>query len=218
MSGLLDTIRSAKLPERSIELCLRGDLSAEYDALERRLAEVTKRDATSFAGSGETPGIIARMDEIQTQMSGAMVTFRLRALGTLASATLMAEHPPRDGNVGDQSLGYNPETFYDARIVACCYELAQGDETLSVIEADDWERMLRALSLKQYDDLFGTAWMLDHADFAVPTSRLASLISQRTGETSNLHGAGESVPEGSQDGSPSGSPSASTTTPGDSFA
>ena len=40
MTSIKDRLAAAKLPERSIQVCLRGDLAAEFDELERKLREV----------------------------------------------------------------------------------------------------------------------------------------------------------------------------------
>lgn len=212
MTGLLETIRAAKAPERTVELCLRGDLVGEYENLDRRLKEVSLEQDDSFGGTGETTRIIARMDELRAEMQAASVTFWMRALGSFPSAALIAAHPAGED---DQSkrLGYDPKTYYPALVRACCYAIERGEESVDPGEMSDeeWAALFAALSNQQFDTLFGAAWLLDHGDVEVPTSPLASLISQRRDESSKRHGAGESRRGGSQGGSRGGKRSTSTT-------
>lgn len=226
MSGdVLSLIRGAKPPERSYEVSLRGDLQHEYDELERRLSEVDAREA--FAGSGEARKIAKRMEEIAAQIKSSRVTLRLRALGSMRSAALVAAHPPREGDEADKGVGYNRDTFYAARIRACCYAIKprDGDELvlrdddgddLGVMSDEDWA-FLDRLSHAQFDGLIETAIALDHSDPVVPTSPLASLISQRGGESSKQRDAGGSAPAASKGGSRGRSRKSSTTKPGESF-
>lgn len=213
MSGLLDLIREAKRPERTVQLCLRGDLVGEFEALERHLREATTKPDDSFGGSGESRRIATRMEELREAMRAASVTFRLRSLGAMRSAAIIAEHAPRKDNDQDKRLGYNPETLYPALIRECAYAIERGDDTLDPAELGDdgWEQLLGALSSQQFDSLFGAAWILDHNDIEVPTSPLAFLISQRNGESSKQHGAGEPSPPTSQDGAGGRSRRTSTT-------
>ena len=213
MTGLLDLIREAKRPERTVELCLRGDLVGEFEALERRLKEANARRSESFDGSSGTSEIAGRMELLQAEMRAASATFRLRALGPMRSASLLADHPPRKDGDRDKRLGYNPDTFYPALIRECTYSIERGEETVDPADLGDegWAQLFEALSSQQFDRLFGAAWVLDHDDVEVPTSPLALLISQRTGEGSKRHGAGESV-SGSSSGAPAGRSRSTSTT------
>jgi hypothetical protein len=214
VTGLLSLIREADMPERSVEVCLRAKLVAEFEDLERRLKVVIQdRDGDEFGGSGEATRLARRMEELREEMRQGTAVFWLRSIGPIRSGSLMAEHPPRDGNEDDRRLGYNPETFYPAIIRACCYAIKQDGETLqaSDLTDEDWQHLFRRLSYKQFDNLFGAAWLLDHGDVSVPTSPLASLISQRSGEGSKQRAVGESPRDGSTGGNPSGSQPMSTT-------
>lgn len=211
--SVLDTLKSARAPERSVQVCMRGDLVSRYEDLERELREVSKRDVDSFSGTGEATAIVERMQEVQNEMHAAEVTFRFRAIGAMPSLELAAGHPPRADNARDKSLGYNPTSYYPAVIRAACYAIDQGDDSLDPADMseEDWEALFAALSSQQFDQVFGAAWLCDHQDIEVPTSPLALLISQRGDESSTQHSAGARDSSGSKAGSRRGSPRTSTT-------
>jgi hypothetical protein len=213
MTGLLDIIREAKRPERSVELCLRGDLVGEFEALDRQLREGLQSRDDSFGGSGNGRKVADRMEELRAEMRGSSVIFHLRAIGSARSTDLIAGHPPRPDEDRDKTLGYNPVAYYPALVRECCDRLERGDETVPAAEMSDadWDYLFDALSQQQYDALVNAAWALDHDSIEVPTSPLALLISQRKDESSKQHGAGESRPESSRAGSKSRSRRTSTT-------
>jgi len=211
--GILDLIREARQPERTVELCLRGDLTASYEALQRELVDARDRDSQSFAG-GDAREVAARMDGLREQMQDATVVFRMRSMSRMRPLGLLAEHPPREGNDKDRALGYNQDTYYVAMIRETCYAVERGGEELGAdqLSNEDWSALFDALSHKQFDQLFSAAWMLNNDDVSVPTSALASLISQASGGSSTPPEPGESRRNGSKGGSRRGSPKSSATT------
>ena len=71
-----------------------------------------------------------------------------------------------------------------------------------IAETDDNAQRYRDMGV---DVLFGSAWKVDQNDVTVPSSALASLIYQATGESSKMHGPGTSPPNGSKGGNRRGS-------------
>ncbi len=219
--SILDLIRAARPAERKVPLFLRGDLVARHADLERELVAVATGD-DSFGGSGDSVRLASQVAELETEMRASVASFCLRSIGPFASNDLIAAHPPRDGEKRDEGLGYNPETFYPARIRATCYAIDRGDERLALLDDEgvdleamtdaDWSQLMKALAHSQFDQLFEAAWNLDHGDLLVPTSRLASLISLRNGEHSKQHSAGASLSDASTDASPESDMSTSTPT------
>ncbi len=212
MNGILDLIQSAKRPERTVELCLRGDLTAEYEELERQLVDARSNDSRAFTG-GEARAVAAKMDALREQMRTSTVVFRLRSLERMRPLSLLAEHQPRDGNDNDKRLGYNTETYYPAMIRECCYAVERAGEELGAdqLSDEDWSALFDALSHKQFDRLFSAAWVLNDDDVSVPSSALASLISQASGESSKQPEPGESRRSGSAGGNRRKSPKSSAT-------
>jgi hypothetical protein len=79
MTDIKSMLNGARLPERTVPICLRGDLVAEHEELERQLEEANRRASDSLAGNGA--GELAdRIEALQEEMRAATVTFRVRAL------------------------------------------------------------------------------------------------------------------------------------------
>ena len=99
MSDVKALIASARLPERSVAICLQPDLTAELQDLERRLeeADATQRASGSLAG-GERVELAQQMEDVRARMKSHTVDFRLRALPRRRWTALVAEHPPRVGH------------------------------------------------------------------------------------------------------------------------
>jgi hypothetical protein len=72
-------IRQAHRPECTVELCLAGDLQAEWEMLERQRLAVQRSTADSLEG-GAGQDIAQRQDALRDRMAAAMVTARLRAM------------------------------------------------------------------------------------------------------------------------------------------
>lgn len=177
MPELRDFTTKPRLPERTVELCLAGDLLAEFEDAERKLTEA--EEAADDFVNDHTRELAARVEQIRTEMREATFIFRLRGLPQQEWANLIADHPPRDKERGDQALGYNTVTFYPAVIRASVVEVRQHDGTVEPeLNDEEWDQLLGSLTSKQYDTLFGTGWALNRHDVDVPFSRHASRISQ----------------------------------------
>jgi hypothetical protein len=162
-------LAEAKLPEATVMICLRGDLAADHEALERQLEQAEKTGAESLAGSGA--GELAdRILALEDEMREHTYEFRLRALPRPKWRALVAEHPPRkdaDGGVVDTDrIGVNAETFYDAIIRACLVDPELTDE--------EFEQLAEALTDRQYDELSDAAWGLNRREVDIPFSHAAS--------------------------------------------
>jgi hypothetical protein len=162
-------LAEAKLPESTVEVCLRGDLAADHEALERQLEQAERSGADSLAGSGA--GELAdKILALEAEMREHTYEFRLRALPRPAWRGLCAEHPPRKGDDGAvvdaDRIGVNADTFYDAIIRACLVDPELAD--------DEWGQLVDALTDRQYDVLADAAWGLNRREVDIPFSRAAS--------------------------------------------
>jgi hypothetical protein len=162
-------LADAKLPEKTVPTCLRGDLVAEHEAAERELEQAQNQQGDSLAGSG-VGALADRIGALEAQMRASTYPFRLRALPKPKWRALCAEHPPRRGEDGEvvdtDRIGVNAETFYDAIIRACLVD-PQMDDT-------DWSALVDALTDRQYDELADAAWGLNRREVDIPFSRAAS--------------------------------------------
>ena len=164
MTTLSEQIAAARLPERTHPVCLRGDLVAEVERLDRQLAAVKAADEDSLASDGGR-GQAEQIQALQEQMRASTVELTLRALPRGRWHELIAEHPTRDGNQRDTTWGVNEVTFFPALCRECL--------TTPVSDAD-WTGLLAAMSDGQWDRLTTVAWNLNRGDVDVPFSRAAS--------------------------------------------
>lgn len=161
-------IAGARLPRRTVPLCLRGDLQAAFEDVTRRLDAPRPAGSDSLAGDPDARALAEQVEMLREQMRAAIVVFTLQALPRLAWAEFTAGHPPRDDHPDDKVVGFNQDTFYDALIRECCID--------PQLDSDQWAHLFDNLTSRQFDDLAAAAWALNRRDVEVPTSRAASAI------------------------------------------
>jgi hypothetical protein len=167
-------LAEAKLPERTVQICLRGDLVADHEAAERELEQAQRNPANSLAGSGAAE-IAERIEALELEMREHTYDFRLRALPRHTFRALQVGHPPRDGEKQDAGFGVNAETFFPALIRA----------TVVDPELDDaeWTDLLDTrLTDYQFQELALGAWMLNAREVDIPFSRAASRLKRATAD------------------------------------
>lgn len=165
LAALLST---ARLPERTVELCLRGDLQAEWEDLQRRL-EQAKRDAperTSLADAPPGAELEQQIRTLEETMADAVLTARLRAVNRKTFRDMALIHPPRPDDKRDQIYGFNIETF-NTDLVRACWAEPQLDET-------QWAQLMDVLTPGQWRLLADTCEVLNHSPVDVPFSSSAS--------------------------------------------
>jgi hypothetical protein len=163
-------LKGAKLPERTVDVCLRGDLRTEFEALERELEQAQQRGADSLAGHG-TGELVDRIEAVQAEMREHTYRFVMRAMPKPVWRALIADHPPRrdaDGALADEDriMEVNVDTFWDDLI------------RRSIIdpELDDgaWAQLQDALTDYQFSELGAAAWGLNRSEVDVPFSHVVS--------------------------------------------
>lgn len=167
-------LRAAKLPERTVPVCLQLDLQDEFEQAERELQTAVQRPRDSLA-AGAPAELSQRVKALEEEMRAHTYDFRLRALPRPAWKALLADHPPRkaeDGSVDerDKYIGVNVDTFFVSLIRASVVEPAELDD-------DDWSLLLdEKLTDRQFDQLSDAAWSLNRRDVDIPFSHAASRI------------------------------------------
>jgi hypothetical protein len=167
-------LAGARLPERTVSVCLRGDLVAEHEQADRELEKLIDKPSQKFGGDGRGQ-LQQQIRDLEAEMAAATYDFRLRALPRAAWHAFIAEHPPRREpdnslNASDAATGVNVETFYEALIRRCLIDPDLDDEA--------WFRLTESLTDRQFDDLASAAWGLNRRDVDVPFSRAAWRQSQ----------------------------------------
>lgn len=205
MSDVDDLIRSARPLEGTVRLCLRGDLLAEYADLERRLGDAQHADARdSLAAGGQARVLAERMEELLRQIDDHTHPFTFRALPRHEFRRIQDQHPPREGNHIDATLGGNIETFPAPLIQACCLEPKMTDDQVG--------QLVDVLSDGQLMELFGCALGLNRSRVDLPKFEPASAILARLEPRSRLPVPGGSPGSDSSAGSLAGLPPTPMTT------
>lgn len=173
MADALELIRSAKLPERIVHLCLRGDLAAEHERLSAELSAAQRSNTTSLAGNSHAARLAEDIRALEELMAESTVAFRLRALPRRQWAQLVAAHPPRrdeGGRVVDtDASGVNIDEFMADALRRCVVDPVLADE--------DWTSLVdECLTDAQYTQLSDAAWALNRREVDVPFSLAASRI------------------------------------------
>lgn len=168
MADIEDIIASAKLPEKTITLCLRGDLQAQWEDLERKLQQAETQTTDTLAGDPEAQRIAEKMEQIAAQMREHERTFLFRALGSIEYSNLLAANKAPDDKRDESVDGLDWTTYPTALIAACAVDPA--------MTLDQAERLSAVLTNRQWDDLFRTALACNRSSVDVPFSLSASAI------------------------------------------
>jgi hypothetical protein len=188
-----DVISGITLPERSATLCLRGDLQARWEDLERQLQAAGRAEGESLAGrSAQARELAERMDAIAEEMRGHQVVFRFRGLSALAYRDLLDKHRLPEERREESADGINWKTFPAALIAACCVS--------HPMTAEKAEKLCDAVTDAQWDELFEAARTTNRGLINVPPTLSSSAVRAATGPSSRQPGPGES-PAGSSSAS-----------------
>ncbi|MET7395624.1 hypothetical protein ABZS66_19250 [Dactylosporangium sp. NPDC005572] len=172
MADFAELLGQARLPERTVSVCLRGDLVAELEELDRQFDEAEQAPAGDgrLTSGAARRRIAEQAAELREQMQQSTVALRLRALARRSWDALVKAHPPLEGNQEHAALGYNSDTFFEALVRASIID--------PVITAEQWNQVLDVLTARQWRTIVGAAQALNVRDVDVPFSRAASQLTQ----------------------------------------
>jgi hypothetical protein len=186
MSSIKDKLKKARLPERTVQLCLNGDLVAAHEEAERQLEQAQRSGGDSLAGNGAAE-IAERIEALEAEMRESTETFILRALPQKKSPRddrptwreLLDRHPPRreaDGEIVDADKGtmLNTETFYED-LIRVSVVSPEMDET-------DWDDLFGVITNAQFGELSMGAWLLNRGEVDIPFSLAASRMRRATAD------------------------------------
>lgn len=171
MTDVKTLIKQRRRREATVDVCLRGDLAGQYEALARKLKEA--EIGNSLAGNPERHRLRDEMERLREEMVAATVPFRLCAMPAPEFQDLWDAHPPRrkgdEVDPRDEAVGFNRSTLFPPLIRACVVE-PQLDE-------EDWEGLLGkdGLSDGQFADLALAALSVNRRPVDVPFSLADSL-------------------------------------------
>ena len=164
-------IKSAKLPERSVMICLDQGLVADKEALERKLEQMD--GPATLEGDPRTP-VRLQIAAVDAEMAEVSVEFRFRAMPRRAYTALLKTFPPRDGVLVDMRLGANYDDFTEAMIHRCVIAPDMTDDLWADLLGDGTDAKPGVLSSGQYDALAEAAWSANRRDADVPFSPAVS--------------------------------------------
>lgn len=154
----IDQIIDAYEPmARSVRVCLKGSLVAEFEDLERQLRDAS-REQVRMSEAAPSVTIAKRMAELREQMLASSAVFRFQSIDR-RYAELTAAH--RIGQEDADGIG-----FAAALIVASCVSPKLTLEKLG--------QLADKLSDAQYQQLYDTALACNRSSVDVPFSTLAS--------------------------------------------
>jgi len=195
--GVLDKLASASTGTKQVELILDAALDARWEELSRQLDTAYEADAkllvqdTGSADAGpqgpslalpSTTKVVDEMEEIRDRVIASTVTFWFAPMDWRERIALQAEHPPQEGNLLDQTRGYNALTFVPALIRASCVRVVDqdGDESTDIPDAT-WDHLLGnpaanppvkpTLTHRQVSKLFAAAQQTDDGARIPPSAR-----------------------------------------------
>lgn len=144
MVALADLLDRYKPPERTVTVCLRGDLRARHDELSRQLESVRMPATAKMGDSSQAVDLAAELRQLEEEMREATAAFRFKALGHYALRQLEERFPAKSGRGWDVNEGAH------ALLAATSVEPAMTeDEARQLLEALDRDNALR---------LVNTAW------------------------------------------------------------
>lgn len=167
-----DIIAAARLPERTVSICVRGDLVADIEALEGEAQQV---NADRVANGRMSSKASARIKEIadaiaakQSEMGDHTLVVRVRALKPSAWRELVAKYPPAK----DSGMVLDLLPFMGEAIPASVVD--------PDLDADDWAALNDNLPNAEMGKLIDAVWELNTQGVDVPKSRLVSAVTRRS--------------------------------------
>jgi len=164
-------------PRTSVVTIYQGDYLDRIRHIERKYAaavEAEKVAPTALAVDGsEVAALAAEHESLVKKADETAVDIKIVALGRKVWRALVAEHPPRDGNKDDLSVGVNEEAFRDPLVAASIVSPELTDDDLDQLSDVDHER------------LYMSCWALNRLAATAPKARLDSQPNRKNDETSN---------------------------------
>lgn len=178
-----------KRARKSVDVCLRLDLVSQWEELSQRLE--SEQEGKKLSDS-KSP-LVAEMDALVEQMDESTYTLTMEALSPDRWSELVAAHPPREDNPGDQRTGINLSTFYPEAI----HESLVDPE----LDSEEVAGLLGMLSGGQFDEVTIVLWTLNRGKVDIPLSSSVWLTPESSDATSKLASDSASATNASAAGS-----------------
>lgn len=153
MTDINDLIEEARLPRKTVAVCLRGDLRARWDELHAQF-KAAPAVGGSLADPSRRSALAAELEELRAEMTAHEVSFVFEALPGPEFSALLAAHPGKGSDTVDV------ETFTPALMAACCID--------PKMDAEQAGRLLGKLSAAAGNLLSDAAWAVNRNAVDVP--------------------------------------------------
>lgn len=163
-SSIEDILAKAKPREKTVMVCIRGDLAGEAERLQDELSRVSE-DWEPADLSEAHPGraIAEQLKAVHAQVREAEEPFKLRYIGDRAYSDLMAAHPSKDDNEA-----FDSEAFPRALVAASCVEPVMSEEQVT--------QLFEVINEGEIKKLFDAAWDVHNSSDVIPFSLAASAL------------------------------------------
>lgn len=160
-----------KRPTRLVSVCLDGDLTSEYEAVNAKLVEARRAHIADSRMNSPVSALEKRHAELYAAQQENTVVFKLRGLPRHVWDRLKTEHPPRKDNELDEQYGFNTSELFEAAMQSegTIVEVTQGDEVVE-FSLEDWQELSPNLTDGQWGDFVGALAELNAGKQLVPFS------------------------------------------------
>lgn len=191
MSVLSKKLANRTFAHRDITICLNGELTLERD---RAMADLM---ATQRAKDDDKQGDLrlgqdlvgdARrvVEEIEDRMREHSITLRVTAVSFGEYNKFVIQNPPRKGFAGDQSFGFNTETFF-MNVAKRTAVFVDDDGSEHEIADDEWALIKESITDGDHDRIAGAIIDINRregqrgVDFLSPGSAKTPASSEMSG-------------------------------------
>ncbi|WP_020141131.1 hypothetical protein [Streptomyces sp. 351MFTsu5.1] len=162
--SIQEILAQAKPRERTVTVCLRGDLAGEVERLTDEISKVSEEWEPADL-TDEHPGraLSEQLHEARKQAKAAEEPFTFRYIGDKAYSDLLAAHPSENENELFDSV-----TFGRALVSASCIA--------PVMTEDEVTELFEVINEGEIKKLFDAAWDVHNAADVIPFSLAASAL------------------------------------------
>lgn len=172
MTSAADIKARIRRPEKTVPLCLAGDLQAQFEELDRELVRARDKapSGTLAGGSGaEVTALARRIQELQEEMREHTEVFKFRGLVRREYSDLVKANPPTEEQLADNpNVDVDWDKFGVALIAACCIS-----HEMTAEEVGD---LVDELTAAQYGELYTAAQAVNVIGLDIPNSYTASAV------------------------------------------
>lgn len=171
MADINAILKKAKQRESSVQIYLAGDILAQIERLERKLADSNADtwQAASLASANPSQKLAEQIAAARKKLADSAVEFQFRALPDKVWSDLLASHP---ATKDDEQ--FNVDTFPRALIAACCFD--------PVMSEDQVDELFAVINQAQRNALFNGAFEVNTEGTDLPFSIAASGILAALGD------------------------------------